>query len=108
MNKKINKSKQLLEQALKEMPHDYELSEIRGSITRAIKKLEHIESKSEKKQTQKTSASQWVNDLEFGLVNPFTGKGTVNAIDKMIEQERVKLKGNNDNDSGEGTNPIRD
>lgn len=88
------RSKEFLQRALNELPADFALGEVRGHLRTALRKLEHVEGKRSKRsqQTTPTPAQQWEFDVKKGLMNPFTQVGTLETVEKMIEDEQKKLE----------------
>mgnify|MGYP000100175408 CR=1 FL=1 len=93
MVNKTERSKEFLLRALRELPSDNALSEVRQYLQAAINKLEHVEKKrTMRQQGQPVQQSNWQFDLESGLVNPYNPVNTIKALDAMISQEQSKLE----------------
>lgn len=101
MKSNTDKSKELLMQALMALPGDESLREARSYIRTALSKIEHVESKREKRTETETSHQRWwggvrdgVKRLQEGINSPptmFDPKKAINAIDNMIAEEKRKM-----------------
>lgn len=106
------RTRNLLSQALKDMPSDFSFAEVRLAIRSAITKLEHAEEKKEKKRNQTVVSNQW--PVVNGQVsNPYTVKHTIDMIDEMIAGEKKKIeeihnRKNKHNDEDEDLQTILD
>ena len=95
MKKNPDLSKQLLERALKELPSDNSLSNVRFHLRRAINEIEKISDKRaavNEQQKKKTPHQQWQLDLETGtLANP-SAPNALGAIENLIAAEQAKIE----------------
>lgn len=100
MKNNTETSKQALSQALRNLPSDEVLSEVRYHIRVAINKLEHVEKKRAKRQISQTSHDKWQESLASGREALTAGvnsqqaydmKRSINAIDQLIKAEQRKL-----------------
>ena len=89
----IDKSKQFLVRALQELPQGTTFGEVRNHLNRALKKMEGVESKKQKKNSAPDISQDWNFDIQQGIlsgpiVNPHQALAT---IDKMIEGVKDSL-----------------
>lgn len=72
---------------------DNTFKEAKFHIRRAIRKIEEVEKKLEKKaEAPPTQHQTWNELLQGNLVNPLTPQRTLDIINKMIEEENNKFK----------------
>jgi len=93
---KTERSKQLLEQALRAMPQNFSLREVRYHMTRALSELQKIENKRAKRESQLTPRDKWELDLKSGkLVPPNLNDQQkidyLRRIDELIAAEQAKI-----------------
>jgi len=92
MKNNTERTKQLLVQALQNVPNDFALTEVKFFIKTALQKLEHVEKKRDRReQTAATPHESWWQSVTGNLTNPLTPKHTLDTIDQMIEAEYNKL-----------------
>ncbi len=84
-------SKALLKQALHALPPDFALSDVKVQIQAAIHKLEHVETKRDRRELPQQATNQWPV-LNGQVVNPFSLKQTISQIDEMIAAEKKKIE----------------
>lgn len=92
-NKKIQT---LLADAMRSLPGDFALREVRFHIYQAIQKLAKVEESEQAKQRnaeKKSLAQTWDQMIRNGVQNPYTSGRTVDIINQMIAQENAKLQG---------------
>jgi hypothetical protein len=90
MKNNTQKLKELLVQALQNVPNDFSLSEVRAQIRSTILKVEQVEQKRAKREQQQVT-NQW--PVVAGQVqNPFAVKQAIDAIDEMISSEKKKIE----------------
>lgn len=93
MKNNTQEMKTLLAQALRTMPDDFALSEVKASIRNALNKLENVEQKRERRERnqQQATTNQWpvVNGQ---VINPYAVKQTIDLIDEMIASEKKKIE----------------
>lgn len=95
MNKNPNKSKELLEKALTELPR--ELTTVRFHVQRAINEITKVEDRSVKKQ-KATPWEKWKLDLNTGSMvhpNPNVANRALANLEAMIAKEQNKLNKSN-------------
>ncbi len=80
--KNTQEAKDLLLKALSRTPEDFALGEVRTHIRLALNKLEHVEKKRERRMQLPPPV----------VVNPVATRQTIEFIDDMIEQEKVKIE----------------
>ena len=93
---KIERSKQLIEQALRAMPQDFSLRDARYHISRALAEIQKVEKKKAKQQSVITPRQQWEFDLQSGkLIPPGMDNQQridhLNKIDELISAEQAKI-----------------
>jgi hypothetical protein len=93
---KTERSKQLIEQALRAMPQDFSLRDARYHIGRALAEIHKVEKKKAKRQSEITPRQQWEFDLHSGkLVPPGMNNDQkidyVKKIDELISAEQSKI-----------------
>lgn len=87
MDKKIV-AKEILLEALKALPDDFALSEARFHIKAAIAKIEHVETKRERREEVKKQ----IDMAELvKKMSPAKAKDALEYLDSMIEEEKQKL-----------------
>ena len=93
---KTERSKQLIEQALRSMPQDFKLRDARYHMSRALAEIHKVESKKAKRQAVTTPRQQWEMDLKSSkLINPaMNGQQKIDylkQIDELISTEKEKI-----------------
>jgi hypothetical protein len=103
MKNNTSQAKAYLTEALKNLPQDFALSDVRYHVLSALNKIEHVEKKRGKRAANEmTPQQQWQFQLNQGLVNPFNAGQTVQALEQMIAEEEAKLKAIKDEKSDGG------
>lgn len=98
-------SKNYLTKALRALPKKDKASSIKTSILKILNEIEHIEKKSIK--TEKSVRSfeeEWRQKMSTITLNLNDPQASLNAIDKMIEQEnqkRIDMEKNKNSGSNE-------
>ena len=96
---KTERSKQLIEQALRAMPQDFSLRDARYHMGRALSEIQKVEKKKIKRQSVMTPRQQWEFDLQSGkLTPPGTNQQKVDhikQIDELIAAEQAKIDSTN-------------
>jgi hypothetical protein len=84
---KTERSKQLIEQALRAMPQDFSLRDARYHIGRALAEIQKVEKKKAKTKSEITPRQQWEFELKSGKLVP-PGMNDVQKIDyiKQIDE----------------------
>ena len=95
-NGRIEKSKQLLGQALNALPEGSSLSAVRTHISRAINEMAIVvKNRVKTSEDALTPRQKWELDISTGtLVNPLTANqqfDVLNQIDQMISGEQDKI-----------------
>jgi hypothetical protein len=85
MKNNTNKAKNLLEQALFNLPQDFSLETARRSIKIALSEIIQIENKREKRNTLKENRKEIKNKLM---------PSSIKIIDELIKQENKKIENN--------------
>jgi len=91
------KSKKLIEQALRDLPQDFVLRDVRHYMLRAISEIDKVEKKRTKRYQEKlTPREKWDLDLEANRITapPLTPKQSedvLSKIDDLIQQEEAKI-----------------
>jgi hypothetical protein len=89
-------ARKLLQEAMRAIPGDFALREVRFHVNQAIQKLEKVEekraSKAQAAQDKKTFAQNWTEMLKGGLTNPNSPGRTLDIINQMIAEENRKLE----------------
>ena len=88
MKDNTQKAKQLLQQAIREMPQDFALSEARYHLGAALSKIQEIEKKRERRHIQELQQQQ--QQLQVGQSTNI--RETLNCIDEMINAEKRKIE----------------
>ena len=96
MKKNPELAKELLERALKELPGDNALSNVRWHMRKAINEIEKVTGRrtaiAEQQKKQKSPWQQWKLNLETGtLMNPALATSALGGIESLIAQEQAKL-----------------
>ena len=105
---KTERSKQLIEQALRAMPPDFSLRDARYHMSRALAEIHKIEKKKAKKQqTAVTPRQQWEFDLQSSkLMSPTLNgkqqKDYIKHIDDLIAAEQAKIDSQDSIDDDDG------
>lgn len=105
--KKLYNTKKLLAQALTQLPDDHNITKIKLLIKAALKEIENIEIKSQKKTTNSTGSSlssTMVKYTNSHVAMPAKeAKMLITTLEKMIESEKKNLenykKANNKDDN---------
>ena len=92
---KTQQSKQLMEKALRGLPQDFALREVRRHLARAIVELGQVENKREKR-SQPTPLDRWKLDLETSSLvaqnlTPVQQQNALQQLDGMIAAENRKI-----------------
>lgn len=87
--KNTEQAKLLLQKALREIPDDFALSEVRFHVKHAIYKLEKVEKKREIREINSQKRKE-------NIINPFNAQQTLKLIDELIETEKGKLTPKNE------------
>lgn len=90
MKNNTHETKEYLMQALRSLPNDFALTEVRFHLKNALNKLESVEAKRLKRETQQPG-NNWVV-LNGELMHPEVAKKVVSQLDHMINSERLKLE----------------
>lgn len=90
MKNNTNESKEYLMQALRNLPNDFALSDVRFHLKTALNKLESVEAKRLKRETQPTG-NNWVV-MNGELMHPEVAKKVVAQLDHMINSEKLRLE----------------
>ena len=105
MKNNTSQAKAYLTEALKNLPQDFALSDVRYHVLSALNKIERVEKKRNQRAANEaapTPQQQWQFQLNKGLVNPFSAGQTVQALEQMVAQEEAKLKALKDEKSDGG------
>ena len=91
---KTDKTRQLLEQAIRSLPPDNALSDVRNYMVYAFRKLNEVEKKRSKRESI-TPHQQWKYDLQTNsLINPLSPSqqtDILSKIDHMINYEKTRI-----------------
>jgi len=108
MKSNTAKSKQLIEQALRELPDRFALRDVRYNLARALSEIGRVENKRGKREAiQMTPHQKWEMDKETNRLVPnnLTEQQKVDVlgqIDAMIAAEQQKINSKSQNKSGDG------
>lgn len=80
-----------LQNALSSCPESYSFEEIRHHIIQALSKLSKLAHKKQERTVVNNNLS-WQEMLKTGLFNPNTSKRTMDIINRMIQDEKLKLE----------------
>jgi hypothetical protein len=94
---KTEQSKQLMQRALRELPQDFALREVRRNLARAITELNRVEDKRERRSRELTPHERWTLDLQTSSLvaprlTPEQQQNVLGQIDAMIAAENAKIK----------------
>ncbi len=93
MKKNTQEVKKLLQDAFKATPTDFALHEVRFHIMQALKKCEHVEQKRTRREEQAKNQSQtWHEMMKHGVTNPNTPQRTLDVINQMLDEEKMRLE----------------
>ena len=92
---KTEQSKQLMQKALRELPQDFVLREVRRHLARAIAEMGRVEDRREKR-AQPTPRQQWELDLETSSLmapslTPQQQQNALDRLDAIIAAENKKI-----------------
>jgi len=91
MKNNTGQSKEHLLQALKNLPNDFALSEVRFHLKTALGKLENVESKRQKRESQQSANNNWVV-VNGEIMHPEMAKKVVNQLDRLIDAEKIRIE----------------
>ncbi|MHA2427802.1 MAG: hypothetical protein ACXADB_07245 [Candidatus Hermodarchaeia archaeon] len=94
------KTKKLIEEAIRQLPEEFALRDVRYHMTRALNEIQQVEKKRAKRSQQEeklTPRQKWEMDLQTGnLVRPELTPQQKNdvlaQIDSMIEEQEKKIQ----------------
>lgn len=89
MKNNTNETKTALQKALSQMPQDYALSEVRYHIRVALGKLESVEKKRDRRETNLQRRELAKGQGDAYAYDPFKA---IHAIDEEIAKEKAKLE----------------
>lgn len=100
--KDFQNSKKLLNSVLASLQGE-SLSEARYHVRAALQKLNEVEKKAQRKAQQQTQNAHqtWHELLTTNVSNPYTPKRTLDIINRMIEEEKNKMKPPEHNELGD-------
>ena|ERR1019366_3665078 len=84
------KAKQMIAQAIREMPQDFALSEARFHLQAAISNIEKVEDR--RLQRHQQEQKQFQQTWNVGGGQPVNLRETISTIDDLIDVERQKLQ----------------
>lgn len=91
--KETKDTRKLLQDAIKSLPGDFALREVRFHVNAAIQKLDQVEERHAKAmQPKKTQAQSWDEMLKNGVQNPHTPGRTLDIINQMLGEEHRRLE----------------
>jgi hypothetical protein len=91
MKNNTNECKEYLIHALKNLPNDFALSDVRFHLKTALFKLESVESKRIKRESQQAFGNNWVM-TNNELMHPNIAKKVTYQLDNMISAEKLRLE----------------
>tara|TARA_Y100000034_G_scaffold94611_1_gene114704 strand:- start:1752 stop:2117 length:366 start_codon:yes stop_codon:yes gene_type:complete len=86
------KTHSYLVNALRNLPRDNALSEVRHHLLQAMNKLEHVNKKRARRANQQPHTNQWEHIPNYGLVDPRQAKQVIENLDQMIAMEKARLE----------------
>jgi hypothetical protein len=93
--KETQNAHKLLLDAMKSLPGDFSLREVRFHVNQALQKLRKVEENRAKAAAtaahKKNSQQTWNEMLQNGVQNPYTAGRTLDIINQMLEEENRKL-----------------
>jgi hypothetical protein len=92
MKSNTEQVKTLLSQAMRNVPDDFALAEVRVAIRNALTKLENVEAKRERRDRQDQQATNQWPVVNGQVINPYAVKQTIDLIDEMIASEKKKIE----------------
>ena len=87
-NSRKNQSVNLLQRVLTLIPNE----NAKRHVKQALAELYKSDKKKNKKEQEATVEQKWREDLKNRLVNPLSGKRTLDTIEAMIEAEKAKIE----------------
>jgi flagellar biosynthesis chaperone FliJ len=92
MKNNTGESKMLLEKALKNLPLDGSLQQVRRHLKCALEEIQHVEGKRHKREIiSKTVEEEYKEKMGKCFIAPQNAPSLLNTIDQMIEQEQKKI-----------------
>lgn len=91
MKNNTNESKEYLVNAIKNLPNDFALSDVRFHLKTALSKLESVEAKRANREAQQTTGNNWVM-VNNELIHPEIAKKVISQLDAMIGAEKLRLE----------------
>ncbi len=88
----IGKTQNYLVNALRNLPSDNALSEVRHHLLQAMRKMEHVSKKRMRKGNQQPQTNQWQYIPNYGMASPQQAARVIENLDQMISQEKAKLE----------------
>ena len=104
MKNKTAAAKNLLAQAIREMPDDEALNEAKATMRRALTQIDHVEDKRVRRATTQTAADNWWAAVRAGTVRLAEGLNShalrtdvsarlaLKNLDRMIQVEQDKIE----------------
>lgn len=90
MKNNTNEAKEYLVNAIRKLPNDFALSDVRFHLKTALNKLKSVETKRLQRESQQTTNNWIVANNE--LMHPEMAKKVVSQLDAMINTEKLKLE----------------
>ena len=90
MKNNTEPTKDFLQRALRSLPNDFALNEVRSHLNMALSKLELVESRRNKRESQQINNNWAIVNGE--LMHPAMAKKVIAELDHMINYEKLKLE----------------
>jgi len=106
---KTEKTKKLIEEAIRQLPEDFSLRDARYHMTRALNEIQQVEKKRAKRSQQEeklTPRQKWEMDLQTGSLvrpelTPQQKHDVLAQIDSMIDEQEKKIQNARNKDEDE-------
>ena len=91
MKNNTEPTKDFLQRALRSLPNDFALNEVRSHLKMALSKLEVVENRRNKRESSQQANNNWV--IANGeLMHPAMAKKVIAELDHMINYEKLRLE----------------
>lgn len=90
MKNNTESTKDFLHRALQSLPNDFALNEVRSHLKMALSKLEMVENRRRKRESQQTN-NNWVM-VNNELMHPDIAKKVIAELDRMIKYGKLTLE----------------
>lgn len=91
MKNNTEPTKDFLQRALQSLPNDFALNEVRSHLKMALSKLEMVENRRAKRESQQQANNNWVM-VNNELMHPDMAKKVIAELDRMIKYGKLTLE----------------